>query len=50
VLAVIDDFTRECRALMIDTSLSGASIARHVGRIAELRGEPVMIVSGDYSA
>jgi putative transposase len=45
VLAVVDDFTRECLALVADTSLSGLRVGRELDRIMELRGSPVMIVS-----
>ena len=45
VLAVVDDFTRECLALVVDTSLSGVRVARELDRIVELRGCPCMIVS-----
>ena len=45
VLAVVDDFTRECLALVIDTSLSGLRVGRGLDRIAERLGRPAMIVS-----
>lgn len=45
VLCVIDDFTRECLAAVVDTSLSGLRVARELDRIAELRGYPCMVVS-----
>ena len=45
VLAVVDDFTSECLALVIDTSLSGLRVGRELDRITELRGRPAMIVS-----
>ena len=45
VLCVIDDFTRECLATVVDTSLSGQRVARELDRIAELRGYPCMVVS-----
>ena len=45
VLAVVDNFTRECLALVIDTSLSGLRVGRELDRIAEFRGRPMMIVS-----
>lgn len=45
VLAVVDDFTRECLALVVDTSLSGLRVGRELDRIAETRGRPAMIVS-----
>ena len=46
VLAVVDDFTRECLGLIVDTSLSGLRVGRELDRIAERRGcHPAMIVS-----
>ncbi len=45
VLCVIDDFTRECLATVVDTSLSGLRVARELDRIAMMRGYPCMIVS-----
>jgi putative transposase len=45
VLAVVDDFTRECLGLVVDTSLSGLRVGRELDRIAALRGAPAMIVS-----
>jgi putative transposase len=37
---VIDDFSRECLAVVADTSLSGIRVARELDRIAVLRGHP----------
>lgn len=45
VLVMVDDFTRECLALVVDTSLSGMRVARELDTIAESRGRPLMIVS-----
>ena len=45
ILAVIDDFTRECLGLVADTSLSGARVARELDRIIRLYGKPQTIVS-----
>ncbi|MER9262527.1 IS3 family transposase [Mesorhizobium sp. M0619] len=45
VLAVVDDFTRECLALVADTSLSGARVARELDAILARRGRPRTIVS-----
>ena len=45
VLVVVDDFTRECLALVVDTSLSGARVVRALDAIIVLRGRPLMIVS-----
>lgn len=45
ILNVIDDFSRECLAAIVDTSLSGVRVARELDRIAEMRGYPCMVVS-----
>jgi len=45
VLVVVDDCTRECLALVVDTSLSGQRVARELDRIIAGRGKPLMIVS-----
>lgn len=45
VLAVVDDCTRECLALVADTSLSGLRVARELDRIVVHRGKPAAIVS-----
>ncbi len=45
ILCVVDDFTRECLALVADTSLSGARVARELDAIVGLRGKPLAVVS-----
>lgn len=45
VLAVVDDFTRECLTLVADTSLSGQRLARELNAIIARRGKPQTIVS-----
>jgi putative transposase len=45
VLCVIDDFSRECLATVVDNSLSGQRVARELDTIAMTRGYPCMIVS-----
>lgn len=45
ILCVIDDFSRECLATIVDNSLSGERVARELDAIAEWRGYPLMIVS-----
>lgn len=45
VLCVVDDFSRECLALVADTSLSGQRVAREVDTIAARRGYPATVVS-----
>jgi hypothetical protein len=37
ILTLVDDFTRECLGLVVDTSLTGLRVARKLDRIAELR-------------
>jgi putative transposase len=37
ILTLVDDFTRECLGLVVDTSLTGLRVARELDRIAELR-------------
>ncbi|TAY43383.1 IS3 family transposase [Rhizobium ruizarguesonis] len=49
ILTVVDDSTRECLALVADTSLSGLRVARELDRIIEERGKPRMIVSDNGS-
>jgi putative transposase len=44
-LAVVDDCTRECLALVGDTSLSGARVARELDAIIAVRGRPMTCVS-----
>lgn len=45
ILAVIDDFSRECLALVADTSLSGMRTARELNKLIQQRGKPNTIVS-----
>jgi putative transposase len=45
LLVVVDDFSRECLALVADSSLSGRRVTRELDRIAERRSLPLMIVS-----
>jgi transposase InsO family protein len=45
ILYVIDDFSRECLATIVDASISGIRVARELDRIAEMRGFPCMVVS-----
>ena len=45
VLAVIDDCTRENLALIADTSLSGARVARELTALIRIYGKPTCIVS-----
>jgi putative transposase len=45
ILAVVDDFTRECVALVADTSLSGIRVCRELDAAIARRGKPRTIVS-----
>ena len=45
ILTVVDDCTRECLALVADTSLSGARVARELDGLVRTRGKPAMVVS-----
>jgi len=45
VLVVVDDFTRECLALVVDTSISGQRVARELDAILTARRTPLLIVS-----
>jgi putative transposase len=45
VLCVVDDYTRECLALVADTSLSGRRVVRELDAIAVRRGYPRCVVS-----
>lgn len=45
ILNVVDDFTRECLASVVDTSLSGLRVVRELDRLCNQRGRPAMIVS-----
>ena len=45
VLAVVDDYSRECLALVADTSLSGIRVVRELDALIAKRGRPEIIVS-----
>lgn len=45
ILEVYDDCTRECLALVADTSISGRRVARELDAIIAWRGKPATIVS-----
>jgi len=49
ILTVVDDCTRECLALVADTSLSGVRVARELDRLMIERGKPSMVVSDNGS-
>jgi putative transposase len=45
ILAVVDDFTRECLALVPDTSLPGLRVVRELNTVIAVRGRPTTCVS-----
>lgn len=45
IVAVVDDYSRECLGLVADTSISGMRVARELDAIIGERGKPDMIVS-----
>jgi putative transposase len=45
ILVVVDDCTRECLALVADTSLSGIRVTRELDRLLSEREKPSIIVS-----
>ena len=49
ILTVVDDCTRECLALVAETSLSGIRVARELDRLMIERGKPKMVVSDNGS-
>ena len=42
-LAIVDDFSRECPAIEVDTSLGGARVVSVLERLAQTRGLPEVI-------
>ena len=45
ILCVVDDFSRECLAAVVDTSLGGVRVVRELERLVSERGTPEVIVS-----
>lgn len=45
LLTVIDEFTRECLQIVVDTSLNGRRVTKELEKIIEQRGKPEMIKS-----
>jgi putative transposase len=43
-LNIVDVYTRECRAIEVDTSLGGARVVQVLARLAEAHGTPVRIM------
>jgi putative transposase len=45
ILAIVDNFTCECLALVPDTSLPGLRVVRELNAVITVRGRPVSCVS-----
>jgi putative transposase len=45
ILCVVDDFSRECLATVVDTSLGGVRVVRELDQLVLERGTPKVIVS-----
>jgi putative transposase len=45
ILCVVDDFSRECLATVVDTSLGGVRVVRELDQLTLERGTPKVIVS-----
>src|SRR6202012_6309654 len=45
ILCIVDDFTREALALVVDTSIGGQRLVRELDTLVARRGKPAMIVS-----
>jgi putative transposase len=43
ILTIVDSFTRECPALLVDTSLSGQQVTRLLERVIEQRDRPLAL-------
>jgi putative transposase len=44
MLTIVNDYTRECPAIEVDTSLGGLQVRRVLDRIADERGLPEAII------
>jgi len=45
LLAVVDDFTRACLAIEVDTSLGGRRVVEVLQRLVETRGKPAVLIT-----
>jgi len=45
ILAIVDDYTRACLAIEVDTSIGGSRVVQVLERIVETRGQPEVLVS-----
>jgi len=44
ILNIVDDYSRECVAQLVDTSISGVRVVRLLDQLAETRGLPLTLV------
>ncbi len=44
VLNIVDDFTRGCVGQLVDVSISGVRMTRHLEEVCSQRGQPATIV------
>ena len=49
VLTIVADFTRECLALITDTSLSGARVPRELDAIVAWHGRPAAVITDQWN-
>jgi len=48
IFTLVDNYTRECLALEVDSSLSGRRVVGVLGRVAEQRALPELLTSACY--
>lgn len=49
VLSIVDQYSRECPALPVDTSMPGVRVIRELDKVIAVRGKPLMIMSDNGS-
>jgi putative transposase len=49
ILAIVDDFSRECLAFVADTSLPGLRVVRELDAVIARRGRPAICVSDNVT-
>ena len=47
ILNIVDDFTRECLAVEVDTSLGGKRVVRTLERVIDIYGKPERLLSAN---
>jgi putative transposase len=50
ILCIVDDFSRECLATVVDTSLGGVRVVRELDPLTRARATPNVIVSDKGTA